>query len=132
MSEFHAKGIVAGINNVSKKTKSNHSVKEVASIVEELNKCSYDKRIPIMVNDYFYDMNNVFIKLRQLMKNNSIFVMDIGDSQFAGVHVPTHEILAALCKNNGFVLESEDIIRSRYSKNGMKLSQRLLRFKLLK
>lgn len=132
LSAFHSKGIVAGINNVSKRTISNHDVDEVASVVSELKECAYDKRIPIMVNDYFYDMNNVFIKLRQLMRNKGVFIMDIGDSQFAGVHVPTHDILTALCEKNGFVLETEQVIRSRYSKNGMLLSQRLLRFRLEK
>lgn len=130
LSLYHSKGIVAGINNVSKKTISNHEVEEVACVVEKLRECAYDKRIPIMVNDYFYDMSNVFAKLRQIMRNNAVFVMDIGDSQFAGVHVPTHEILTTLCEKNGFALENEQIIRTRYSKNGMKLSQRLLRFKL--
>ena len=132
LSAFHSKGIVAGINNVSKRTTSNHEVYEAASVVNKLKECAYDKRIPIMVNDYFYDMNNVFAKLRQLMRDNGIFIMDIGDSQFAGVYVPTHDILTALCADNGFVLESEQVIRSRYSKNGMPLSQRLLRFKLVK
>ena len=132
LSIFHSKGIVAGINNVSKRTISNHDVKEVASIVNKLKECAYDKRIPIMVNDYFFDMNEVFEKLSLLMRNKAMFVMDIGDSQFAGVHVPTHEVLARLCEKNGFVLDSEEVIRSRYSKNGMKLTQRLLRFRLEK
>ena len=104
----------------------------MASVVSKLKECAYDKRIPIMVNDYFYDMNNVFIKLRHLMRDKGVFIMDIGDSQFAGVHVPTHDILTALCEKNGFVLETEQVIRSRYSKNGMLLSQRLLRFRLEK
>lgn len=132
LSAFHSTGIVAGINNVSKRTISNQDVEAVAAVVDQLREHAYDKRIPIMVNDYFYDMNNVFIKLRQVMRNNAVFIMDIGDSQFAGIHVPTHEILADLCENNGFIQESEQIIRSRYSKNGMQLSQRLLRFRLKK
>ena len=132
LSTFHSKGIVAGINNVSKRTTRHHEVDEVASVVNKLKECAYDKRIPVMVNDYFYDMNNVFIKLRQLMRNKGVFIMDIGDSQFAGVHVPTHDILTTLCKKHNFVLETEQVIRSRYSKNGMQLSQRLLRFRLEK
>ena len=29
-------------------------------------------------------------------KYGGIFVMDIGDSQFAGVHIPTHDILSEI------------------------------------
>ena len=129
---FHSKGIVAGINNVSKRTVRAQDVEEVESLVYRLKDCAYDKRIPIMVNDYFYDMNNVFVRLHQLMRDKGVFIMDIGDSQFAGVYVPTHEILTALCGKNGFILETEKVIRNRYSKNGMLLSQRLLRFRLKK
>ena len=77
-------------------------------------------------------MNEVLKKLRQVLKNNGIFIMDIGDSQFAGVHIPTHDILLELCENNGFRKYDEEILRTRYSKNGMELSQRVLRFVLEK
>lgn len=58
--------------------------------------------------------------------------MDIGDSQFAGVHIPTHEILVKICESHGFKLYQEEILRKRRSKNGMILTQRLLKFHLHK
>ncbi len=132
LAAFHSKGVVAGINNVSKRTIVNEEVPEAQKYVKKLNECAYDKRIPIMVNAYFVDMNRVFAKLSKIMRNEGIFVMDIGDSQFAGVHIPTDVILAKLCCNNGFELIDEQTIRQRYSKNGMELSQKLLRFTLKK
>ena len=132
LPEFHSKGIIAGINNVSKRNTNFDTPKCVTPYLEQLEPVAYDKRIPIMIAGYFHDMNKVIERLAYAIKDNGIFIMDIGDSQFAGVHIPTHEILTEICKNYGFELYSEDILRERRSKNGMILSQRLLKFRLHK
>lgn len=129
---FHSKGIVSGINNVSKRNTTNIIIPQIQKYIDRLQKCSYDKRIPVMISNYFYDMNEVFIHLRQIMKANAVFIMDIGDSQFAGIHIPTHEILTELCRNSGFLPYKDQVIRTRHSKNGMLLTQRLLKFRLSK
>ena len=132
LPEFHSKGIIAGINNVSKRKTNYSPPKIVLSYLEKLKPVSYDKRIPLMIAGYFYDMEVVINKLAHAVKDGGRFIMDIGDSQFAGVHIPTHEILVNICSDYGFVLDSEDILRQRRSKNGMVLSQRLLKFTLHK
>lgn len=132
LKQYHSEGIVAGINNVSKRKGPGKRLKCIEGYLEQLTPVAYDKRIPIMVERYFYDMNEVLIKLSQVLKNDGVFIMDIGDSQFAGVHIPTHDILSELCENNGFRKYDEEILRDRYSKNGMKLSQKVLRFILEK
>lgn len=129
---FHSKGITAGINNVSKR-KPNFAAHEcVLPYLEKLEPVAYDKRIPVMVAGYFHDMEQVIERLSHALRDNGIFIMDIGDSQFAGVHIPTHEILARICSDYGFELCSEEILRERRSKNSMVLSQRLLKFRLHK
>ncbi|MEI7027968.1 hypothetical protein [Paenibacillus sp. y28] len=128
LKTLHSKGIVAGINNVSKRNIIPHILPETSEYVEKLEADSYDLRIPKMVAGYFYDMNNVFENLHRQMKSGGTFVLDIGDSQFAGVHIPTHEILQTLAVKNGFHFIDEEILRTRRSKNGMVLSQRVLRF----
>lgn len=132
LAEFHSKGIIAGINNVSKRNTISSILPIAKPYVDLLSPITYDKRIPLMINGYFNDMDNVFAKLAKIMRNNGIFIMDIGDSQFSNIHIPTHSVLAQLCSNHGFKLYSEDILRTRRSKNGMELSQRVLRFKLNK
>ena len=129
---FHSRGVIAGINNVSKRNTAEQTLPEVIPYIEALTPLAYDKRIPLMVNGYFNDMNKVFHKLRNILMNNGFFIMDIGDSQFAGVHIPTHTILTSLCNNHGFRLYDDEILRKRRSKNGMELTQRLLRFRLEK
>ena len=54
--------------------------------------------------------------------------MDIGDSMFAGVHIPTHDVLVELAEMHGFKKYDEEILRVRHSNNGTKLSQRVIRF----
>lgn len=130
MSVFHAKGIVAGINNVSKKKNIGPALPCVAPYIEKLAPVAYDQRIPEMVKGYFNDMRIVLSKVAKGLKDGGYFIMDIGDSQFAGVHIPTHDILAEIAKEFGFEKYEEKILRSRVSKNGMKLTQRLLKFKL--
>lgn len=129
---FHSKGIIAGINNVSKRNCDFEAPSCVKPYLEQLAPVAYDKRIPIMVAGYFHDMEQVIERLSHAMKDDGIFIMDIGDSQFAGVHIPTHELLIHICENYGFDLFAEDILRERRSKNGMVLSQRLLKFRLHK
>ena len=132
LPEFHSRGIIAGINNVSKRKADIPVLDCVKPYIDELTPVAYDSRIPIMVAGYFRDMDIVIDRLAHAMKDHGIFIMDIGDSQFAGVHIPTHEILVTICKNHGFELYAEEILRERRSKNGMTLSQRLLKFRLHK
>lgn len=132
LPELHSKGIIAGINNVSSRNTNFDIPDIVRPYIEALLPVSYDKRIPVMVAGYFHDMEAVIARLSHAMKNNGYFVMDIGDSQFAGIHIPTHEILIKICERYGFRLYAEDILRERKSKNGMLLSQRLLKFRFCK
>ena len=132
LPEFHSKGIIAGINNVSKRKASFETPICVKPYLEQLEPVAYDKRIPIMVAGYFHDMEQVINRLSCAMKDGGTLIMDIGDSQFAGVHIPTHELLIEISKKYGFELFDEEILRERRSKNGMVLSQRLLKFKLNK
>lgn len=132
LPNFHSKGIIAGINNVSSRNANFDTPNVVRPYLKELEPVAYDKRIPIMVAGYFSDMEKVIERLSHAMKDNGYFIMDIGDSQFAGVHIPTHEILSKICESYGFELYGENILRERRSKNGMVLSQRLLKFRLHK
>lgn len=132
LPDFHSKGIVAGINNVSKRTAIDTILPIVEPYLEQLQPVAYDERIPKMVAGYFRDMDMVIQKLSRSIKAGGLFTMDIGDSQFAGVHIPTHLILSDICAEHGFILYDEEILRERRSKNGMVLTQRLLRYRLEK
>jgi DNA modification methylase len=125
------KTVCAGINDVVESRYSEireiSSVEEVASI---LDKKAYDKRIPIMIRSYFSDMLRVIQNVFLMLKEEGIFIMDIGDSKFCGVHIPTDIIIADLAKDVGFEIIENDIIASRYSRDKTALKQ--VQFKLLK
>ena len=126
---FHSKGIIAGINNVSKQNGViEYKYNFVQDILDQLNPVTYDSRIPKMIESYFDNMADFFSKMIVLLKHNGKLILDIGDSQFSGVHVPTHEILEKIAFEIGFRKDSEEILRKRTSNNGMILSQRILRF----
>jgi len=129
---FHSKGIIAGINNVSKRHEITNKLPFIEKYIKQLEPVVFDSRITKMIIAYFNDMDSVIHKLSLAMKDEGIFIMDIGDSQFAGIHIPTHDILSEICKKYGFEKYDEIILRNRRSKNNMILSQRLLRFKLNK
>lgn len=130
LPNLHSKGIVAGINNVSKRTGSDlNTSKYVFEYLSKLIPIAYDQRIPLMVAGYFRDMEKVIKKLSIAVRNGGYFIMDIGDSQFAGIHIPTHTILSNICSDYNFQLYNDDVLRKRRSKNGMVLSQRLLKFR---
>ncbi len=127
LPSLHSKGIIAGINNVSKRSKVEF-LPCVQPYLDELAPVAYDKRIPVMVAGYFYDMDKVITKLSQSIKPNGYFIMDIGDSIFSGVHIPTHDLLEEIAISHGFKKYDEEILRVRHSNNGQELSQRVLRF----
>lgn len=132
IAKMHSKGIVAGINNVNNKKNVGKTPHYLAKYINKLDKVSYDPRIQKMIIGYFNDMDIVIKNLSLSMKNNGYFIMDIGDSQFAGVHIPTHEILNIICKKYGFELYDDILLRERRSKNQMILTQRLLKYRLVK
>lgn len=132
LPQFHSKGIIAGINNVSKRKNNFATLDCIVKYLDALKPVSYDDRIQTMVSGYFNDMDCVVERLSHILRDKGYFVMDIGDSQFAGVHIPTHEILVQICKSHGFELYNEEVLRKRRSKNGMILTQRLLKFRLHK
>ena len=129
---LHSEGIIAGINNVSKRREVINHIEELNPILEELEPVSYDVRIPKMIIGYFNDMNDFFKNSVKLLRHGGILILDIGDSQFAGVHVPTDVLLSIIAKKYGFILYEEEILRTRRSKNQMILSQKVLRYQLNK
>lgn len=129
LSFFHSKGIVAGINNVSAATTEGNILDEVLPYYDALVPVAYDKRIPTMVSEYFNDMQKAIKQLSKSIRKDGYLVIDIGDSQFAGIHIPTHDLLTKIAIKMGFVPTSETIIRKRTSKDGSQLSQRILRFR---
>lgn len=129
LGRFYQRGITAGINNVSSRREyACLNDMDLSELVESLQRESYDTRIPIMVAGYFADMKQAIDKIHAALKPHGVLSFDIGDSQFAGVHVPTHSILDRMIQQAGFAPLGETVLRTRRSRNGMTLTQRVMRY----
>lgn len=125
LSFYRSEVVTAGINDVVKEKKL-FSFKPLEDILLN-NPNWYDRRIPKMINDYFYDMKKVLINCHLALKNNRALYLDIGDSIYGGNYIPTHDLLKDLAIEVGFSHEETIVLRKRKSKKGGELSQVLIK-----
>lgn len=129
---FRDAAITSGINDVTtgKLRKAREAEKPFRSkllqaTLEKLEKSAYDVRIPAMVENYFYDMHDVLAELPAILKEDGIVAVDLGDSMYSGIHVPTQDILAEMLEEGGLRLETTVVLRERQSRDGAPLCQTL-------
>ncbi|WP_242360057.1 DNA methyltransferase [Anaeromyxobacter sp. SG17] len=122
LGTLHRSGITAGINSVSRKRADVHAFDGVDAVARELEGRG-DKRIPLLVRQYFSDMHDMFKACRERLEPGGRFVLDIGDSKFYGVYVPTDTLLVDAAVAAGFELESSRVLARRYSYDRSKLQQ---------
>jgi len=118
--------ITAGINSTKTQDKDSYNIEFIKPLIKEVEKKAYDKRIPLMVEGYFNDMNLALKNIFSMMKKGAKGVIVIGDSQFGGVHIETDLILAKLCELNKLNVKFIESVRERTSRNGMKLRESLI------
>ena len=129
LQKLRDRSIMAGINNVSSRKKYDVTdLPEIKKTVNKLMKESYDKRIPEMVNGYFVDMGMMFASVHENASEDALFLLDIGDSKFAGVHVDTPKLLIEVADHVGWKFKNSVQLRKRRSFDGSLLSQDLLEF----
>jgi hypothetical protein len=126
LASLRADSITAGINNVSARLSEPDEIASVQDVAGRLDVAAYDQRIPRLVRQYFSDMRRAFAAIRQGSKAGAKFLLDIGDSRFAGIHVPTHELMVDVAAMERWRLESTEALRVRRSHDGHALSQVLL------
>ena len=132
LADFRAKAMAAGINNISKRGRMPEKIPIVEKYAKKLDTLAYDKRIPELVRRYFSDSKTWLKNVFQLLKPEGIAIVDIGDSCFAGIHIPTHDILNSIAEECNFINIERRHVRNRKSKNGTDLEQVLLFFKKTK
>ena len=120
--------VTGGINDVSKKEKYTEfdSVEKVAA---QLDVAATDKRIPTMVRHYFSDMFEVFKSVHKGLIPGGTCLMDIGDSKFYGVHVPTDKLLIEVAETAGLFFVHSHLLARRMSRDKSELLQVELVFK---
>ena len=79
-----------------------------------------------MAANYFFDMKIVLKSFKKHLKPNSVVCIDIGDSIYNKVHIPTDEILIDISKNLKFDFVEDILLRKRLSHSKKPLSQKLI------
>ena len=126
LANLRYQAVVAGINNVTKRKIGLDIAKPIQETVQQLEAATYDQRIPKMVIGYFQDMEYIFTRLRTILTQNAIIAIDIGDSIYAGIHVPTDDLLVQVLELQGYTLVDRVLLRKRTSRNQAQVSQVLL------
>jgi len=125
LSFYRKEVVTAGINDVIKDKKL-FSFKPLEDLLKN-NTNWYDRRIPKMINDYFYDMKKVLINCHHALKKDRALYIDIGDSIYGGNYIPTHELLKELSIEIGFRHKETIVLRKRKSNKGGELRQVLIK-----
>lgn len=120
--------ITSGINDVDAQTDWRPVTQGVERVVAELEDKAYDQRIPKMVGGYFRDMHVAMATLSSCLNKKGRICIDIGDSIYAGVHVPTDNLLVEVAQDLGLHTVERIHLRKRISKGGQPVRQQLLVF----
>lgn len=123
---FTRRAVTAGINNVSKNGRDIKEYAFVEAVAKQLDEVAYDRRIPELVRRYCSDAEVWLQNCFDILSAGGRAVVDIGDSRFAGVHVPTEQFLERLAESVGFKIQDIELVRNRTSKDGSALNQVLL------
>jgi hypothetical protein len=127
---FRDKAVSAGINDVSMSRKvAVPDSTRLQDVLAQLEKKAYDRRIPKLVEGYFADLTRVFDGIYAQMRSDGMLAVDIGDSIFGGVHVPTDDILVEVLQSLEYQLVRKLNLRKRQSHSGAELRQLLLVFR---
>lgn len=126
LADLRIQSITAGINNVSSRRNPPERFPAVEAIAGQLDSAAYDRRIPALVRGYFSDMKQALERLRLLSLPSARFFLDIGDSRFANVYVPTHHLLMDLAQTTGWKVMTVEPLRKRRSFDGQELTQVLI------
>lgn len=88
--------------------------KTLSTTLESLDdkvKLLWNKNIPSMVNNYFYDLNVILENSMRLLNNNGMAVIVIGDSKYVDIKIDTAKITCELARNIGFTIRETQEIR---------------------
>lgn len=129
LARFRLGSMTVGINDVTVGKPIGVLPQGARPVVTRLEKTAYDARIPRMVACFASEVFAVLKALGGHLQKQGTIAIDIGDSAYAGVHVPTDGFIAESLDVAGFELRDELVLRQRYSRSQMKLTQKLLIFR---
>lgn len=128
LTAYRNRALTAGINTVSGEYEV-PDVELIQQVVDDLEEHGYDRRLPLMVAGYCWELQEIFEKIQSQLSDEARVAIDIGDSIYAGVHVPADEMIVQLLEQLNYKHVDTVKLRDRHSNNGKELKQVLLVFK---
>lgn len=116
-------GVTGGITQAATSRSIAHRIDAVEAVAQVLDEEARDPRIPHLVRAYFSDMFDALRAVYRGLVPGGRFILDIGDSKFYGVHVPTDRLLLQLAESVGFIVERDRVIARRVSRDKSPLVQ---------
>ena len=129
LARFRYGSMTVGINDVTVAKPIAKVPPSAAAVRELLQAKAYDVRIPRMVGCFASEMHAMLQTLSRHIGKDATVAIDIGDSAYAGVHVPTDRFIIESLDAAGLELRDERMLRQRLSRSQVKLTQKLLVFK---
>lgn len=103
---------VSILRNYSPKPAGSRTLNGVSKQLHKIRSELWNSWIPDMVDGYFFDMKDILESIYSKLRTNGEVWMVVGDSRYAGVHIPVAKILIELSKQLGYSLVSKEAFRS--------------------
>jgi DNA modification methylase len=87
-------------------------LEEVADELSNVKELLWNKRIPEMVEGYFFDMEKVLVALRDHLRPRGSIWAVVGDSKYANIDIKTGQILAEIAGELGLIVTKVEPFRS--------------------
>lgn len=133
LTRFRFRAITAGINDVTvekaKARAGSFASEKLNKVISQIEQRAYDRRIPQMVSTYFGDLFVALQRTIPSLNKGNLIAIDIGDSCYGGIHVPTDDILSDMLHSLECTLEDRVVLRERLSRGGQPLRQTLQVFR---
>lgn len=98
--------------DINKEISGEHRTDLLSDIIEYLSKKSlWDKRIPKMLDTYFFDMFILLEMLYEATKPGGFCIIVVGNSSYGNLAIPTDLLLAQMGEKAGF--QVKEIIKAR-------------------
>lgn len=113
LREKRRSALTSNLNaDIKKDINYNHRTETLTNIIEYLSKKTlWDKRIPKMLDTYFYDMHVLLKTLYSSTKPGGYCIIVVGNSSYGNLAVPTDLLLAEIGGKTGF--KTQEIIEAR-------------------
>lgn len=109
---FRESSIQSHVHYSWKRDQTSFNNDTVEKIVNYLNRQKlWNKKIPTMLNGYFFDLEKVLQELINNLNPNSTIGFVVGNSVYAGLPIATDLILASMAERLGFKVEEIKVYR---------------------